>query len=71
MGFFKNPLKKLKKVAKIAKKIDPIGSKIAAASSPAIKKIMAEDKGKRLYSSPEAVVDSTRRRTPGSDEMER
>lgn len=71
MGLFKNPLKKLKKVAKIAAKVDPIGSKIAKATSPAVRKILAEDKNKRLYAGPAQVRESTQRREPGVDEVER
>lgn len=73
MGFFKNPLKKLKKAGKIAKKIDPLGSKIAAAGSPAIKKILSDDKNKRMYQSPAAVRESTkpmRERAAGSETLE-
>lgn len=74
MGFFKNPLKKLKKVAKIAKKLDPVGSKIAGTVSPAARRILAEDKNKRLYEGPAAVRESTkpmreRRMAAGSEEM--
>lgn len=70
MGLFKSPLKKLKKVAKVAKKLDPIGSKIAGATSPLAKKILAEDKSKRLYQNPQAVRESTRRREIDQDVME-
>lgn len=74
MGFFKNPLKKLKKVAKIAKKLDPVGSKIAEKTSPAMRKILADDKNKRLYEGPAAVRESTkpmreRRFAAGAEEM--
>lgn len=74
MGLFSNPLKKLKKVAKIAKKIDPIGSKIAGKVSPAARRILSDDKNKRLYEGPAAVRESTKpmreRRMAGSEEME-
>lgn len=69
MGLFGNPFKKLKKVAKVAAKLDPVGSKIAKATSPAVKKILSEDKGKRLYAGPAQVRESTNRRA--SEEAER
>lgn len=75
MGFFKNPLKKLKKVAKVAKKLDPVGSRIASATSPAARRILSDDKNKRLYQGPADVRASTkpmreRRMSAGSEEME-
>lgn len=71
MGLFGNPLKKLKKVAKVAKKLDPVGSKIAAATSPAARKILSEDKNKRLYQGPAQVRESTKpMRERGSAELE-
>jgi hypothetical protein len=74
MGFFKNPLKKLKKVAKVAQKLDPVGSKIAKATSPAVRKFLSEDKNKRLYQGPAQVRESTKpmreRMSAGSEEME-
>lgn len=74
MGLFKNPLKKLKKVAKVAKKLDPIGSKIAGKTSPLARKILAEDKNKRLYQGPAQVRESAKpmreRMSAGSETME-
>lgn len=71
MGFSLNPLKKLKKVAKVAKKLDPVGSKIASATSPAARKILSDDKNKRLYQGPAQVRESTKpMRERGSQEME-